>query len=95
MNAVLILIRVLTGFALGAFFYGGLWLTVRRLPRTRHPALLTLGSFWIRTLLVLGGFLLLMTGRWDYALWSLIGFTAGRFAVVKFLPGVEAKPKCT
>jgi F1F0 ATPase subunit 2 len=95
MNTILILVRVLAGFALGVFFYGGLWLTVRRLSDTRHPGLLTLGSFWIRTLLVVGGFLFVMAGRWDYALWSLIGFTAGRFAVVKLLPGVEAKPKCT
>ena len=40
---------LMAGIALGVFFYGGLWLTVRRLLMTRHPVLLTLGSFCVRT----------------------------------------------
>ncbi|MGE0487404.1 MAG: ATP synthase subunit I [Gammaproteobacteria bacterium] len=44
----------LAGLAVGGAFYGGLWLAVAALPRARHPAVLVLGSFVVRALLVLG-----------------------------------------
>ena len=95
MNAVAILIRLLGGLAVGIFFYGGLWFTVSLLAAARYRALLLLGSFGIRTLVVVSGFLVLIEKRWDYALWCLIGFTVGRLVVVKFMVGREARAKCT
>lgn len=94
MNTVAIGIRLLAGLALGIFFYGGLWYTVRHLPGSSHPGLLTLGSFWIRTLTVLGGFLFLMEQRWDYAAVCLVGFVMGRVTVTKFLSRQAARPRC-
>ncbi|MBZ5611389.1 MAG: ATP synthase subunit I [Acidobacteriia bacterium] len=87
MNAVAFLIRLLGGLAVGIFFYGGLWFTVNRLATSRYRALLLIGSFGIRTLVVLSGFLLLIERRWDYALLCLIGFTMGRLVVMKFMVG--------
>jgi F1F0 ATPase subunit 2 len=81
MNPIALLSRMLAGMALGGFFYLGLWLTVRQLVPTRHPVLLTVASFWIRTLVVLAGFLYLMRGHWQYAIACLIGFVMGRMAV--------------
>lgn len=43
------------GSGLGVLFFGGLWLTVRRLPRARRPGLLAAGSFLARLLLVGAG----------------------------------------
>jgi F1F0 ATPase subunit 2 len=86
MNGFSVIVRLLAGAALGLFFYYGLWLTVRSLPRTRHPVLLTLGSFWIRTLVVIASVLLLMKGRWQYVVVCLVGFLIGRIAVWKALP---------
>ncbi len=86
MNGFSLILRLLAGTALGLFFYAGLWLTVRSLPQARHPVLLTLGSFWIRTLVVLASVLLLMKGRWQYVVVCLVGFLAGRVAVWKGLP---------
>jgi F1F0 ATPase subunit 2 len=95
MSALAILIRLLGGVAVGVFFYGGLWFTVNHLAGSRYRALLLVGSFGIRTLVVLSGFLLLFESRWDYALLCLIGFTMGRLAVMKFMVSRPMRPKCT
>jgi len=94
-NTLAILILLLGGLAVGIFFYGGLWFTVNLLARSRYRACLLLGSFGVRTLAVVSGFVLMIERRWDYALWCLIGFTVGRLAVVKFMVGREARVKCT
>jgi F1F0 ATPase subunit 2 len=70
------------GILLGVFFYGGLWLTVRRLPTTRHPMALTLGSLLLRMALTLAGFFLVIGGRWQNAVTLLVGFTAARLFLV-------------
>jgi len=93
-SALSILSRLLAGAALGIFFYAGLWVTVRALLTTRHPTLLTLGSFWIRTLVVLASFLFLMKGSWQYALICLAGFIMGRVGVSKSLRMQTARTTC-
>ncbi len=95
MSNISILLSLLAGVALGGLFYGGLWFTVRRLPVSRHPALLALASFWIRSLVVLAVLVLLMKQRWQYGLVALVGFTVGRFAITKFSPERKPAPKCT
>ncbi len=41
------------GLLLGLLYFGGLWLTVRRLPRSTNPHLLWLGSLALRLALLL------------------------------------------
>lgn len=94
MNALPIISRLLGGIALGFFFYAGLWFTVREISTARHPVLLMLGSFWIRALVVVSGFLFLMNGRWDFALICLVGFMLGKVAVSKSLQAPAARTKC-
>jgi F1F0 ATPase subunit 2 len=48
------------GILLGLLYFGGLWLTVRRLPRTRHPIQLSIVSLVLRLGLCLAGFSLLL-----------------------------------
>lgn len=72
----------LTGILLGVFYFGGLWLTVRRLPRSASPELLLLGSFVTRTAIVLVGFYLVMAGRWERLLVCAVGFILVRFLLV-------------
>lgn len=50
------------GMGLGAFFYGGLWWTVKRLPAVRHPGAWMLGSFLLRAGVILVGLNFLMAG---------------------------------
>jgi F1F0 ATPase subunit 2 len=83
------------GLLLGVFFYGGLWLTVHALLRSRYPVLLTISSFWARTLVTLGGFLFAMNGSWQNAIVCLAGFGLGRLAVSLLVPRDEGLPRCT
>jgi F1F0 ATPase subunit 2 len=94
MNPISVSLLLIAGMFLGVIFYGGLWLTVRSLPTARHPVWLTLSSFWIRTLIVVGSFVVLMRGNWKYAVISLLGFTLGRLAVSKYFPAETARRKC-
>ena len=66
------------GILLGIFFYGGLWLTVRRLATTHHPFALSLGSLLLRMAVTLAGFVFVLHGRWQNAAVALVGFTAAR-----------------
>jgi F1F0 ATPase subunit 2 len=79
----------LGGFALGAFFFIGLWWTVRRGVASAQPAVTFLGSMLIRTLVVMFGFYYLSRGDWRNVVGSLTGFILARLLVTKkasFLP---------
>lgn len=78
-------IGIAAGIALGVFFYGGLWMTVRQIPRSRHPAPLVFGSLLVRMAVVLAGFVLLSHGQWRNAVALLAGLIAGRMAVSRYL----------
>ena len=80
---------LLAGFGLGVVFYGGLWMTVRRLPKSRHAVLLALASFWGRTGLVVAGLLLAMDASWQKAATFLVGFVAARAALSRWVPRHE------
>lgn len=77
---------LLAGFALGIIFYGGLWLTVRALPKSKHALLLALASFWGRTGLVIGGLFLAMDASWQRALVCLVGFAIARQVLARWVP---------
>lgn len=71
-----------TGIALGGWFFGGLWVTVRRLPTAASPALLVLGSFWLRLAVCALGFYVVMGGQWQRLLVCLFGFLGMRHFLV-------------
>ena len=89
-GAVPSLLILLAGFVLGILFYGGLWLTVRALPKSRHAVLLALASFWGRTGLVIGGLLLAMDSTWQKALICLFGFSLARIVFSRLTPVAHA-----
>jgi len=84
------LLVLLGGFALGIIFYGGLWLTIRALPKSRHAVLLALASFWGRTGLVVAGLLLAMDASWQRALLCIAGFVAARILLARWMPDRSA-----
>lgn len=47
------------GLALGIIYFGGLWLTLRRLPSSSQPAFLVLGSYIGRLAFCLTGFIII------------------------------------
>jgi F1F0 ATPase subunit 2 len=83
MNWVDITFALLGGILLGFFYFGGLWLTVRSLPTTRQPALLTMGSFLGRMLITVAGFYFLMGGRVENLLACLVGYILARQILFK------------
>lgn len=78
-----LMLALAAGIGLGMFYFGGLWLTVRRLPTTRRPAFLSLLSFFGRLGVVLFGFYLVMGGHWERLLVCLSGFLGVRIILVR------------
>lgn len=95
MSPIAVISSIAAGIILGLFFYGGLWFTVRRLPTTGHPVLLTLGSFWIRLVVVLAAFVFLTRAGVSYVTLAMASFILGRLAVSRFIPARRPVAKCT
>jgi F1F0 ATPase subunit 2 len=84
-NVLYLLVAFLVGMGAGIAYFGGLWWTVRQLPFVRQPALLTLGSFFVRTGIGLTAFYLASGGRWERILISLLGFIIMRSFLVRWV----------
>ncbi len=82
-NASTLLVAVLFGTMLGAFFFGGLWWTVQKGLTSNHPALWFLGSTLLRTGIVLDGFFFIAAGDWKKLLACLLGFFIARIVVTR------------
>ena len=82
MNETLTLVMAgLAGLALGAFFFGGLWWTVRRGASARQPALWFAGSLLLRFGTTLAGFYFIGRGHWQRLVACLLGFVVARLIV--------------
>lgn len=85
-NDVLGLILALViGMGLGGIFFGGLWLTLVRLPAARRPVLLALGSLVGRIGITVLGFYLVMNGSLLRLLACVLGFILMRLVMVRWL----------
>jgi F1F0 ATPase subunit 2 len=74
---------LIAGIALGAFFFGGLWWTVRQAASSRWAALWFFASLLLRTGTVLVGFYFACGSDWQRWLGALLGFTVARFFVTR------------
>lgn len=85
MNDVVILgLAGAAGVFLGAIFFGGLWLSLRRALSSQRPALWLLGGFALRTSISLAGFYFVSGGHWDRMLMCLLGFVIARMISTRF-----------
>jgi len=96
MNALLIILMFAAGLALGAFYFIGLWQTVRRLGETKNRMLFLAVSYALRLAVVLTAFYLMMQGgHWERLAAAMIGFVAmrkiltGRFGPQKAMAAVH------
>jgi F1F0 ATPase subunit 2 len=86
------------GVLLGAFFFGGLWWTVRRGMLSRRPGIWFMGSMLLRTCAVAAGFYFLLglpasvASGWKTMLAGLLGFIMARVAATRFLPAPLSAP---
>jgi len=76
-------VGLVAGAAIGLVYFGGLWLTVRRLPARRRPHLWLLGSFVLRLGLALAAFYLLVPLGWQALATGLAGLLAARQVLVR------------
>ena len=95
-EALTLALAGLAGAALGAFFFGGLWWTVRRGVSSGHPALWFLGSGLLRTSMVVAGFYLVGGGQRQRLVGALVGFIAARLVVMRLTrPSRENQKQAT
>ena len=83
MEASILMLALFVGILLGAIFYGGLWWTVRRIVSSKAPGIWLIGSFVLRSMIAVGGFLFVARGDWRSILACFIGFLAARIVVTR------------
>ena len=84
MNDTLALVLAwIAGGALGAFFFGGLWWTVRKSLASAKPALWVFGSLLLRMGVTMTGFYFVSGGDWQRLLSCLLGFVMVRQLVTR------------
>ena len=82
MNETLNLVLAwVAGVWLGAFFFGGLWWTIRKAAGSSRPARWFLGSALLRMGVATAGFYLIAGGHWERLLACLVGFLVARLFV--------------
>lgn len=78
-----LLFALLAGALLGAFFFLGLWWTVRKIESSKQVALLFFGSLLLRTAVVIAGFYFIMGDNWQSLVAGLLGFIIARIVVTR------------
>lgn len=91
-DALSIFSSLIAGLLLGAFFFGGLWWTVRKGVKSERVALWFFGSMLLRTGVVMLGFYFLLGDSWQRMLVGLLGFFIARLTVT-WLTRVVEQPK--
>jgi F1F0 ATPase subunit 2 len=78
-----LLLALIAGGVGGAIFFAGLWWTIRRGLGSSAPAAWFIGSFVLRTGIVVGGFYFVYGGDWRRLLACTLGFLAVRGFVLR------------
>jgi len=81
----------IVGLLLGILFFGGLWITVKKIINSKTPGLLMVGSFVLRITIVLAGFYFIGLGDWKKLIACLIGFMVSRFTVIYLTKSLDEK----
>lgn len=86
-----IIFALIAGLLLGTLFFGGLFLTVKKMTTVKNPGLLFLSSMFLRVAIALTGFYFVSVGNWQRLLICLLGFIVARFIVIHFTKPAEEK----
>ncbi len=87
-----IIVAFVVGILVGLFYFAGLWWTVRRIPESKYPGMLLLGSMAIRLGVLLAVFLLVVGTSWIRLLAAVVGFILARTILVRFVRGKTGEP---
>jgi len=82
---------LIVGILLGAFFFGGLWWTIRAGSPSQWSGLLFSASLMLRMAVAISGFYLVSHGDWRKLLACLTGFLLARIAVTRLIGLPPAK----
>lgn len=93
MGTLWLVMAAACGLAVGLVYFGALWLTVRRLPRARSPALWVAVSLLTRLAVAMAVFYIVMAGEWLRVLACLVGFLAARAVLLRQLTGEAWPPR--
>jgi F1F0 ATPase subunit 2 len=74
-------LAAIAGLLLGAIFFGGLYLTVRKGVSSRSPAVWFFGSLVVRMGIALAGFYFVSDGSWQRLVACFLGFVVARLVV--------------
>jgi F1F0 ATPase subunit 2 len=74
-------LAAIAGLLLGAIFFGGLYLTVRKGVSSRSPAMWFFGSLVVRMGIALTGFYFVSDGSWQRLVACFLGFVVARLVV--------------
>ena len=87
-------VALAAGVAVGLFYFGGLWLTVRRLSDAKRPHVWALVSFAARTVVAVAAVgLMAWLGGWQTLAACMAGFIAMRLVTARVWGPGGAKPK--
>ena len=78
-------LALVAGAAVGAFHFGGLWLTVRRVATSNRPVLLTFGSFVVRAVVAVAVMVWIARMHWQLLLTAMAGFVLVRVVMTRKL----------
>jgi len=95
MNIAWIITALLIGAVLGLFYFGGLWLTVRRVANAQQPALLLFVSFLVRVGVVLTSLYFVMDGHWGRLVAYMVGFLLARAYLIRQMRSPEVTSPAT
>jgi F1F0 ATPase subunit 2 len=84
-EALILAGSLLAGVLLGAFFFGGLWWTIRTSPPSQWSGLLFSASLLLRMAVAITGFYLVSHGEWRKLVACLAGFLLARIAVTRLI----------
>lgn len=83
-TAVELALGLVAGAVLGSFFFGTLWLAIRRAPKASRPAFLVVASYLLRlSLLAVGMYGVVRVGGAASLLAALVGLLAVRHVMVQ------------
>jgi len=88
------ILSLASGTLLGLFYFGGLWLTLQHLSRSKQPSLMAVVSFLVRGMVCLLGFYLISGSGLKMLAISLVGFFLSKFGLIRrlgFPANAEAK----
>ena len=82
-DTLVLMLAWIAGGVLGAFFFGGLWWSVRKSLASAKPAFWVFGSLLIRTGVTMTGFYFVSGGDWQRMLSCLVGFVMVRQLITR------------